>query len=176
MLEFIPYIMSQIVQPFNLVLLFGATVIGLIFGAIPGLSGTLAVMLFMPLTYSMQAGPAVIFLIALWVGGCSGSFIGSVLLGIPGSASSVATCYDGYPMAQAGKAGKALAIGIVASFVGTFFSAFFAALLSQKIADVAFALGPWEYFSLCFVAITMVLAISKGNMFKRLPSVFCLLP
>ncbi len=167
MLEFIPYIMSQIVQPFNLVLLFGATVIGLIFGAIPGLSGTLAVMLFMPLTYSMQAGPAVIFLIALWVGGCSGSFIGSVLLGIPGSASSVATCYDGYPMAQAG---KALAIGMVASFVGTFFSAFFAALLSQKIADVAFALGPWEYFSLCFVAITMVLAISKGNMFKGLAS------
>ena len=59
---------------------------------------------------------------------------------------------------------------MVASFVGTFFSAFFAALLSQKIADVAFALGPWEYFSLCFVAITMVLAISKGNMFKGLAS------
>ena len=73
MFEYIPYIMSQIVQPFNLVLLFAATVIGLVFGAIPGLSGTLAVMLFMPLTYSMQAGPAVIFLIALWVGGCSGS-------------------------------------------------------------------------------------------------------
>ncbi|MCI8295588.1 MAG: tripartite tricarboxylate transporter permease [Lachnospiraceae bacterium] len=170
MFEYIPYIMSQIVQPFNLVLLFAATVIGLVFGAIPGLSGTLAVMLFMPLTYSMQAGPAVIFLIALWVGGCSGSFIGSVLLGIPGSASSVATCWDGYPMAQSGKAGKALAIGMVASFLGTFFSALFAALLSQKIADVAFAMGPWEYFSLCFVAITMVLAISKGNMFKGLAS------
>lgn len=170
MFEYIPYIVSQLVQPFNLVLMFGATVIGLIFGAIPGLSGTLAVMLFMPLTYSMHAGPAVVFLIALWVGGCSGSFIGSVLLGIPGSASSVATCYDGYPMAQSGKAGKALAIGMVASFVGTFFSALFAALLSQKIADVAFALGPWEYFALCFVAITMVLAISKGNMFKGLAS------
>lgn len=170
MFEYIPYIASQFVQPFNLILMFGATVIGLIFGAIPGLSGTLAVMLFMPLTYSMQAGPAVVFLIALWVGGCSGSFIGSVLLGIPGSASSVATCYDGYPMAQSGKAGKALAIGMVASFVGTFFSALFAALLSQKIADVAFALGPWEYFALCFVAITMVLAISKGNMFKGLAS------
>ena len=82
----------------------------------------------------------------------------------------MATCFDGYPMAQAGKAGKALAIGMVASFLGTFFSAILGALLSQKIADIAFALGPWEYFSLCFVAITMVLAISKGNMFKGLAS------
>ena len=170
MIEFLPYIAGQITQPFNLVLMFGATVIGLIFGAIPGLSGTLAVMLFMPLTYTMNAGSAVVFLIALWVGGCSGAFIGSVLLGIPGSASAVATCFDGYPMAQAGKAGKALAIGMVASFLGTFFSAILGALLSQKIADIAFALGPWEYFSLCFVAITMVLAISKGNMFKGLAS------
>ena len=112
MMEFLPYIAGQITQPFNLVLMFGATVIGLIFGAIPGLSGTLAVMLFMPLTYTMNASRAVVFLIALWVGGCSGAFIGSVLLGIPGSASAVATCFDGYPMAQAGKAGKALAIGI----------------------------------------------------------------
>ena len=170
MMEFLPYIAGQITQPFNLVLMFGATVVGLIFGAIPGLSGTLAVMLFMPLTYTMNASRAVVFLIALWVGGCSGAFIGSVLLGIPGSASAVATCFDGYPMAQAGKAGKALAIGMVASFLGTFFSAILGALLSQKIADIAFALGPWEYFSLCFVAITMVLAISKGNMFKGLAS------
>lgn len=170
MTEFLPYIISQLISPFNLMLMMSATIVGLIFGAIPGLSGTLAVMLFMPLTYSMNAGSAVIFLIALWVGGCSGAFIGSVLLGIPGSASSVATCFDGYPMAQKGEAGKALAIGMVASFIGTFFSAVLGALLSQKIANIAFALGPWEYFSLCFVAITMVLAISKGNMFKGLAS------
>lgn len=170
MTEFLPYIISQLISPFNLMLMILATIVGLIFGAIPGLSGTLAVMLFMPLTYSMNAGSAVIFLIALWVGGCSGAFIGSVLLGIPGSASSVATCFDGYPMSQKGEAGKALAIGMVASFIGTFFSAILGALLSQKIANIAFALGPWEYFSLCFVAITMVLAISKGNMFKGLAS------
>ena len=170
MTEFLPYIIGQLISPFNLMLMMLATIVGLIFGAIPGLSGTLAVMLFMPLTYSMNAGSAVIFLIALWVGGCSGAFIGSVLLGIPGSASSVATCFDGYPMSQKGEAGKALAIGMVASFIGTFFSAVLGALLSQKIAYIAFALGPWEYFSLCFVAITMVLAISKGNMFKGLAS------
>ena len=75
-----PYIISQLAQPFNILLMIVGTAIGIIFGAIPGLSGTLAVMLFMPLTYSMNSGTAVIFLLALWIGGCSGAFIGSVLL------------------------------------------------------------------------------------------------
>ncbi|MDO4266825.1 MAG: tripartite tricarboxylate transporter permease [Eubacteriales bacterium] len=170
MISYLPYILGEVANPMNLALLLVGNVIGMIFGAIPGLSGTLAVMLLMPLTYSMQTGAAIIFLLSLWVGGCSGGFIGSVLLGIPGSPSSVATCFDGYPMAMAGKAGKALAIGMVASFLGTFFSAIAGAFLSQTIASIAFELGPWEYAGLCFVAITMVLAISKGNMFKGLAS------
>ncbi|QQO08508.1 tripartite tricarboxylate transporter permease [Breznakiella homolactica] len=170
MFEYLPYIVGQIVQPYNIALLVAGCFVGIIFGAIPGLSGTLAVMLFMPMTFAMEAGSAIIFLLALWIGGCSGAFIGSVLLGIPGSASAVSTCWDGYPMAQQGKAGKALAIGMIASFTGTFFSAIIGALLSQKIADIAFMLGPWEYFGLCLLAITMVLAISKGNMFKGLAS------
>lgn len=170
MIEFMPYILQQVINPMNILLLLAGNVVGMIFGAIPGLSGTLAVMLFMPLTYSMGAGAAIVFLLSLWVGGCSGAFIGSVLLGIPGSASAVATCFDGYPMSKSGKAGKALAIGMMASFIGTFFSAIAGAFLSQTVADIAFMLGPWEYFGLCFVAITMVLAISKGNMFKGLTS------
>ena len=170
MIEFMPYILQQVTNPMNILLLLAGNVVGMIFGAIPGLSGTLAVMLFMPLTYSMEAGAAIVFLLSLWVGGCSGAFIGSVLLGIPGSASAVATCFDGYPMSKSGKAGKALAIGMMASFIGTFFSAIAGAFLSQTVADIAFMLGPWEYFGLCFVAITMVLAISKGNMFKGLTS------
>ena len=169
-MEYVSYIVSQITIPMNIVLLILGNIVGMIFGAIPGLSGTMAVMLLLPLTYSMDTGAAIIFLLSLWIGGCSGGFIGSVLLGIPGSPSSVATCFDGYPMAQNGHAGKALAIGMVASFTGTFFSAIAAALLSQKVADIAFLMGPWEYFGLCFVAITMVLAISKGDMFKGLIS------
>ncbi len=164
------FIASQLIMPLNILLLVIGNAIGIIFGAIPGLSGTLAVILFMPLTYSMETGPAIILLISLWVGGCSGAFIGSTLLGIPGSPSAVATCFDAYPMTKAGKAGKALAIGMIASFIGTFFSAIFGALLSKIVADLAFKLGPWEYFSLCMVAITMVIAISKGNMFKGLAS------
>lgn len=166
--QYFGYILSSAFQPMTFALMFIGTVIGIVFGAIPGLSGTLAVMLFMPLTYGMGKEMAILFLISLWVGGCSGAFIGSILLGIPGSPSAVATCFDGYPLAQKGQAGKALAIGMVASFFGTFFSALFGALLSQTIANIAFMLGPWEYFALCFLAITMVIAISKGNMFKGL--------
>lgn len=168
MIEHMPYILSQFIIPQNLILMVAGTFVGIIFGAIPGLSGTMAVMLFMPLTYTMDSGTAIIFLLSLWIGGCSGAFIGSVLLGIPGSASAVATCWDGHPMAQKGQASKALAIGMTASFTGTFFSAIFAGFLAEKVADFAFAMGPWEYTALCLVAMTMVLAISKGNMFKGL--------
>ena len=170
MLSYLPYIFSQMIQPLNLLLMVAGTAVGIIFGAIPGLSGTMAVMLFMPLTYTMESSTAVIFLLALWIGGCSGAFIGSVLLGIPGSASAVATCWDGHPMAKKGQAGKALAIGMTASFTGTFFSAIIGGVLAETVADFAFAMGPWEYTALCLLALTMVLAISKGNMFKGLAS------
>ncbi len=170
MLSYLPYIFSELIQPLNLLLMVAGTAVGIIFGAIPGLSGTMAVMLFMPLTYAMESSTAIIFLLALWIGGCSGAFIGSVLLGIPGSASAVATCWDGHPMAKKGQASKALAIGMTASFVGTFFSAIIGGLLAEAVADVAFLMGPWEYAALCLLAMTMVLAISKGNMFKGLAS------
>jgi len=167
-LEHIPYVLSQFSAPFNLLLVAVGTFIGIVFGSIPGLSGTTAVIMFMPLTYAMEPGPAIMFLLSLWIGGCSGAFIGSVLLGIPGSGSAVATVWDGYPMSMKGQPSKALGIGALASFSGTFLSAIFGMFLCEVVAQVAFMLGPWEYFGLCFVAITMVLAISKGNMFKGL--------
>ncbi|MGN0268058.1 MAG: tripartite tricarboxylate transporter permease [Lachnospiraceae bacterium] len=170
MFAYLPYILSQFIVPVNIILMIAGTFVGILFGAIPGLSGTMAVMLFMPLTYTMEPGTAVIFLLSLWIGGCSGAFIGSVLLGIPGSASAVSTCWDGHPMAKKGQASKALAIGMCASFTGTFFSALVAGLLAETVADFAFAMGAWEYTALCLVAMTMVLAISKGNMFKGLAS------
>lgn len=170
MIENLPYILSQFTVPMNLILMVAGTFVGILFGAIPGLSGTMAVMLFMPLTYAMNSGTAIIFLLSLWIGGCSGAFIGSVLLGIPGSASAVSTCWDGHPMAQKGQASKALAIGMTASFMGTFFSALVGGVLAEKVADFAFKMGAWEYASLCLVAMTMVLAISKGNMLKGLVS------
>lgn len=168
--SYLPYILQQFAQPINLLFVVAGSIIGIIFGAIPGLSGALAVMLVLPLTYSMNTGSAIILLISLWVGGTSGSFIGSILLGIPGSPSSVATVFDGYKMTQKGQTNKALAIGMTASFIGNIGGIVVAALLSEQIANVAFMLGPWEYFALCFVAITLVVGLSRGNVFKGLAS------
>ena len=92
-MEYIGYIFGEFTSVMNILLWIAGNVIGIVFGAIPGLSGTMAVMLFMPLTFTMSSGSAIIFLISLWTGGCSGGFVGSVLLGIPGSPSSVATCW-----------------------------------------------------------------------------------
>ncbi len=167
-MEYVNFILGEYTSIINIMLWIIGNVIGIIFGAIPGLSGAMAVMLFMPLTFTMSSGSAIIFLISLWIGGVSGGFIGSVLLGIPGSPSSVATCWEGYPMTKKGLASRALSIGILASFVGSLFSAIIGVMLSQQIAKIAFAMGPWEYFGLCLLAITLVIAISKGNMFKGL--------
>lgn len=155
-------------QPLNLLLIFAMVCMGIVFGAIPGLSATLAIALLLPVTFGLASETSFILLLAVWIGGVSGTFISAVLIGIPGASSSIATCFDGYPMTQKGQSNKALAVGITASFLATFFSVILATFLSPVIADFALTLGPWEYFSLCFCAITLVAALSKGNIWKGL--------
>ncbi len=158
--------LQTIFTPQILPMIILGAIIGIIFGAIPGLSGTGAMILLMPLTYRMDHSLAIAFLISLWVGGCSGSFIGSILLGIPGEAASIATCYDGHPMALKGEAVRALSAGCVSNFIGTTPSALLAMLACPLIAKIAISLGPWEYFALGVCAISMVVTLSKDNLFK----------
>ncbi len=153
-------------QPLNLLLIVGVVIIGIIFGAIPGLSATLGISLLLPVTFGLSTNTSFIILLAMWIGGVSGTFISAVLIGIPGSSSAIATCFDGFPMTRNGKASQALAIGMTASFFGTVASVLIATVLSPIIADFALMLGPWEYFSLCFCAITLVAALSKGSIWK----------
>lgn len=153
-------------QPFHLLLIFAMVVLGIIFGAIPGLSATLGIALLLPVTFGLSTEISFILLLSIWIGGVSGTFISAVLIGIPGSSSAIATCFDGFPMTMKGQAGKALGIGMTASFIGTVGSVLIATVLSPVIAEFALHLGPWEYFSLCFCAITLVASLSKGNIFK----------
>ena len=157
-------------KPVNLVLIFAMVALGIVFGAIPGLSATLGIALLLPVTFGLSTETSFVLLLAIWIGGVSGSFISAVLIGIPGSSSAIATCFDGYPMTLKGESNKALAIGITASFLGTLFSVLIATLVSPIIADFALTLGPWEYFSLCFCAITLVASLSKGNIWKGMMS------
>lgn len=157
-------------QPVNLLLMWASAIVGIIFGAIPGLSGGLGMTLLLPLTFGMNTANGFSMLLGMYVGGISGSFIASILVGIPGSASSIATCFDGYPMHLKGETSKALGLGIIASFIGTFFSVIIAAILSTPLANLALMLGPWEYFSLCLCAVVLVAALSKGSTVKGLLS------
>jgi putative tricarboxylic transport membrane protein len=161
-----------VLQPTHLIIILVCSLAGIVFGAIPGLSGGLGVSLLLPLTFGMEPTLGFAMLIGMWVGGVSGSFIAATLVSIPGSPASIATCFDAYPMSQKGETVRALSIGIMGSFTGTFFSTIIATILSPLIADLALKLGPWEYFSLCFCAITLVASLSKGSIFKGLMGAF----
>lgn len=157
---------QTLMEPTHLLLLIACTVVGIILGAIPGLTGSMGMTILLPLTFGLSTSISFTMLIGMWIGGTSGGFIAATLLGIPGAPSSVATCFDAYPMCKKGQAHRALLIGIVASFIGTAGSVLIAAILTPFIAHWALKLGPWEYFSLCFCAVTMVSSLVKGNVFK----------
>ncbi|MBQ4468564.1 MAG: tripartite tricarboxylate transporter permease, partial [Synergistaceae bacterium] len=99
-------------QPLTILWIAIGVAVGIIFGAIPGLTATMAIVMFLPVTYSMSASQGIAMLMALYIGGISGGLISAILLNIPGTPSSVATCFDGKPMANKGQAGKALGTGV----------------------------------------------------------------
>lgn len=161
-------VITELITPANFFIILGGVLIGIIFGAVPGLSATTGIALMLPVSFSMSSVTGILFLGSIYVGGISGGLIAAILIGVPGTPASVATCFDGYPMAQNGRSSRALGIGILSSFIGTFFSVLVAMLFCPVLAKVAVNLGPWELFSLCFCAIILVVTMSKGNMFNGL--------
>ena len=111
MIELFQIGFANIINPYCIALMVGGVVLGIIFGAIPGLSATMAVALCLPLTYKLGATDGMSLLIALYIGGISGGLVSAILLRIPGTPSSVATCFDGHPLAMKGEAGKAMSTG-----------------------------------------------------------------
>jgi putative tricarboxylic transport membrane protein len=130
--------------------------IGIVFGSIPGLTANMAVALCLPLTYKMTPIMGISTLIALYVGGISGGLIAAILINIPGTPSSVATCFDGWPLAKKGEAGKALGVGISASFLGTVLSIATLIFIAPLLARAALKFGPYEYFAISVFALTMI--------------------
>ncbi len=167
-MEYLPAVAAVLFTPGTFFLVLCGTILGIIFGAIPGLSGALAIVILLPFTYAMPPEPGIALLVSIYVGGISGGFIASALIGIPGTPASVATTFEAWPLAKKGGVVTALGIGIVASFIGTFFSCLIALFLSPVIADLAVKLGPWEIFGLCFLAISLIVSLSEGNLIKGL--------
>ena len=102
----------SVMNPTTLLIILVGVIVGIIFGSIPGLTSTMAVALCLPITFGMSPLNGIAMLIALYVGGTSGGLISAILLKIPGTPSSVATTFDGAPMAERGEGGRALGIGI----------------------------------------------------------------
>lgn len=161
-----------VADPWVLLFLFIGAVIGMVFGAAPGLTATSAVVLFLPVTYTMGPVSSMALLLGIY---CSGYFAGSIpaiLLNTPGAPGSAATALDGYAMAQKGQGDRAIVIAVLASFVGGLFSLTLLALVAPSLARVALSFTSVEYFSFALVGIVCVAGISKGSMAKGLVAAF----
>ncbi|TCP41835.1 tripartite tricarboxylate transporter permease [Rhodovulum marinum] len=142
--------------------------LGTIMGALPGLGPSNGVAILIPLGFTLGLGPtpSLILLTSVYFGAMYGGRISSILLNIPGDEPAMMTCLDGYPMAQKGRAGEALALSGVASFVGAFFATWGLVLLAPQLVKVALLFGPAEYFALFTLAFATLGGISATNQAK----------
>ncbi len=148
------------------------TVFGLIIGALPGLTGNMAIALMVPITYSMNATTGLAFLTAIYCSSIFGGSISAILLGIPGTISSFATTLDGYPMAKRGEAGTALGISTLSSVFGGLFSAVVLMFLTTVLAEFALKFGPAEYFAVAILGLSCIASIGGKSLTKGLLSGF----
>jgi len=141
---------------------------GLIAGAIPGFTIAMAVVLTLPFTFGMPPSQGLATMVSVLVGGLSGGLMAGILTGIPGTPSSVATTFDGFPMARAGKPGLALGIGVWSSFCGGIISAVLLVTLSPQLARIGLEFNPWDYFMLVIFALTITASLAGSNLIKGL--------
>src|ERR1700757_3858323 len=139
---------AVVLQPFNLLVMVLGIMLGVMIGVLPGLGGANGVAILLPLTFSMSPTSAIIMLSCIYWGALFGGAITSILCNIPGEPWSVATTFDGYPMAQQGRAGEALTAAFTSSFVGALFAVLLITFLAPLVARFALRFGPPEYFAI----------------------------
>lgn len=143
---------------------------GLVIGAIPGLTSTMAVALLVPVTFGISADAGLALLVAVYIGSISGGLVSATLLNIPGTPASVTTAFDAYPMAARGEAGKALSYGVFASFLGSLISFGILAFAAPSLGMLALRFNSYEYFALMVFALSCVIAISGKALVKGMLS------
>jgi putative tricarboxylic transport membrane protein len=169
-MEFLAASFANIFTPLPFLFLFTGVAVGIVVGAIPGLSGGMVIALTLPLTFLMDSTNALILLVSMYVGSTSGGLISATLMRMPGTPAAMMTILDGFPMAKAGQPGRALGLGIFSSFIGGLVSWVFLATLSPPLAEIAVRFGPYEIFSMTLVALMLISAVSAGSMVKGLLS------
>lgn len=163
-------IMSVVTSPSCWALIALGTVIGLIFGAIPGLSAPMAMVLCLPMSFALEPVEGISLLIALYVGSTSGGLISAILLEIPGTPASIATVFDGGPMARNGEAGRALGIGILYSFIGGVISTVALVIGAKALASFALKFTPFEYFAIAVFSLTVIASLAGKSIIDGLIS------
>lgn len=157
---------SNVLSISTILLILGGTILGLIFGSIPGLTATMAVAICLPITYGMNPVAGMSLLMGLYIGGVSGGLIPAILLKLPGTPSSIATTFDGYPLAQKGEAGKAFSFAIIASFLGGLVSIMLLIMVAPPLGQVALKFGPYEYFAIVIFSLTLIASLSGDSLPK----------
>lgn len=159
---------GEVFALYNLMLMAIGVMAGLIAGSIPGFTITMAVVLALPFTFGMSPIEGLSTMLGVYVGGLTGGMFASILIGVPGTPSAIATTFDGFPMARGGRPGLALGIGLWASFFGGIISAVVLVFLAPTLAAIGLEFGPWDYFMLVLFALTIAASLSSGAMIKGL--------
>src|SRR5438128_2851140 len=155
---------------YNLMLMLVGILLGVLIGVLPGLGGANGVAILLPLTFSMNPTSAIIMLSCLYWGALFGGAITSILFNIPGEPWSVATTFDGYPMAQQGRAGEALTAAFTSSFVGALVAVLLITFLAPLVAKFALRFGPPEFFAVQLLTFCSFVGMSRGSPFKTIAS------
>jgi len=161
---------AVVMTPTNFMLMVVGIVLGVLIGVLPGLGGANGVAILLPLTFSMNPTSAIVMLSCIYWGALFGGAITSVLFNIPGEPWSVATTFDGYPMAQKGHAGEALTGAFTSSFVGALVAVIMITFLAPLVAKFALKFGPPEFFSVYLLTFCSFVGMGKGSPFKILAS------
>lgn len=162
--------LSVVFAPKMFLLIIFAVFLGTLFGALPGVSATMAVTLGIPFTYKMDAVSAIAFLVAIYCASITGGGMTAILFKIPGVPSSAPTTYDGYPMAQRGEAGKALGVQLICSAFGGMVAALAMLFLSPQLTQAALSFGPSELFAISFMGLSILTSLETDNICRTIIS------
>jgi putative tricarboxylic transport membrane protein len=168
MYELLAAALANIVQVKYLVPLFLGTLVGIVGGALPGVTITMTIIVVLPFTFGLDPLQGLTAMTGVYVGGSAGGLVTAVLLGIPGTPSAIATTFDGHPMARNGEPGRAIWLGIWSSFWGGLLGGLFLIGATGPLAAFALQFGPWEFFSLFMLALSMVAGLVESTLLKGL--------
>ena len=161
-----------VLHPYIILLMCAGMAIGLLAGALPGVTMVMAIVLMMPFTYGMEVVPAIMFLFSIYCGGVFGGAIIAIIFNIPGDPMNVATTFDGYPMAKKGKAGEALGLAICGATIGGLFSVLLMTFASPLVAGFALEFSTVEYFAVILLGLATVVLLAGKSISSSFQSLF----